>query len=431
MSDSPAPTVRADRIDALDIVRGFALLGILLMNIVAMGLPFPAYFNPTAMGEPSQAEFTTWFITQGFFEGSMRTLFTMLFGAGFIILLERLESRTEGLTGAKIYMRRIVLLFLLGVANLGLLAFGGDILVPYSIAGMFLLLFYKTRIRGLIIGILVAISITTMFNLGGGIKFSELRDTYDEAIAIQTDGGELTEEQSELIETYPGMVMYFEPHESEITKQLETYDNGWWAVAGKNIGELFEQQLIFLITFSLMDSLSGMLLGMIALRIGLLQGLWSVKRIAIMTGVALGIGIPINLFEVQAMISSGHTVSGFFDAARTYDIGRISLAFGWLGIFLLLCKSPLFGLLKASIGAVGRMALTNYLGTSLLTSVFFIGFGYYGDLARNELYYVVAVIWAINIVFSVLWFRVFAMGPMEWFWRAGTYGQWPKLFRSK
>lgn len=430
MADTFGPTQKGDRIDTLDIVRGFALLGILLMNIVIMGQPFAAYFNPAGIGEPTQAELATWTITQTFFEGSMRTLFSMLFGAGFIILLERIESRTEGLMGAKIYMRRLLLLLLFGLINTGLLAYGGDILLPYAIAGLFLLVFYKSRTRGLVVWAIILFMMTSFLNFGGSMKFAGAAARYDTIITAQSAGEELSDEQETFIEMYSDVRSDFAPTDEEIQDYYDMYEDGWWAVSGHQISQLAEMPIGFYVPFAILDPLAAMLLGMICLRVGLLQGQWPVWRIGVLTAIAFGIGLPVNYNEVQIIQSAANPIEGFFAAIPTYDLGRVTLALGWLGVILLLCKSPLFGLLKQSLGMIGRMALTNYLMASLLTSIWFIGFGHFGEYARNELYYVVAAVWAINLVFSVIWLRIFAMGPMEYLWRAGTYGTWPKLFKS-
>lgn len=426
-----APTARAERIDTLDIVRGFALFGILLLNIVGMGLAQQAYFNPAAMGMPSDAEVTTWFITHTFFEGSMRTLFSMLFGAGFVLLLERLDAKNLGLGGAKIYMRRMLFLMLFGLINMGLLAWYGDIVFAYGACGIFLLVFYKSKLRGLIVWAAIFFAMTSLFNAGGGYKAGIMAQAAAEAEAAQEAGEVLTEEQEGAIEGFAEMSEFFTSDPQVVAEGSAHYEDGWLAVGGHNLGEFFSMGLGMLIPFMLIDPLAAMLLGMIAFRIGLLRGAWGWKSVAALTVVALAIGIPVNLRETMIISDGGYTVEAIFRSLATYDLGRVSLAFAWLGIFLLLAKTPLFGLLKASVGAVGRMALTNYLGHSLMAAIFFLGMGNFGELARNELYLVVAAMWAINIVFSMAWLSVFAMGPLEWLWRAGTYGTWPKLLKSK
>lgn len=429
---SLSPTARAERIDTLDIVRGFALFGILLMNIVVMGLPYPAYFNPAALGEPSAGELQAWFVTHTFFEGSMRTLFSMLFGAGFVLLLDRIDARGRGLGGAKIYMRRMLLLMLFGVINIALLAWSGDILFAYGLSGIVLMVFWKSKLRGLALWAIIFFALTSVMNVSGGYKLAELTPQYLAATEAESAGETLTEDQEGAIEAYHEMTYYFAADEETIAEEYETYEAGWLAVGGSNFAFFFfEQPMGFFALFGLFDPLAAMLLGMIAFRIGLLQGAWGWRSLLILTGAAFAVGIPVNLRETMMIQEGGYSAQAIFNSLATYDLGRVSLAFGWLGAFLLLCKSPLMGLLKASVGAVGRMALTNYLAHSLIAAIFFIALGWYGELARHELYLVVAAMWAFNIVFSMAWLSVFAMGPLEWLWRAGTYGSWPRLLKTR
>jgi uncharacterized protein len=171
-------------------------------------------------------------------------------------------------------------------------------------------------------------------------------------------------------------------------------------------------------------------LGMIAYRQGLLQGRWKTGPVLAMTAIGFGLGVPLNWFETQGIIDRNFSIDGFFAMMTTYQIGRVLLAMGWLGLVLLACKAPWLKWLRIGLGAVGRMALSNYLAHSIIAAVMFIGLGYYGQLSRTELYYVVFGMWAFNIVFSLAWLSAFQMGPAEWLWRAGTYGAWPKLTKQ-
>ena len=429
MKEAIPLTATGERIETLDVVRGFALLGILLMNIVVMGQPAVAYFNPAALGPPSDADLRTWFITNTFFEGSMRTLFSMLFGAGFWLLLERLEARNFGLMGAKIYMRRIMLLMLMGLIDITLFLWSGDILFVYGVAALLLPAFWKSKMRGLVVWAGLLFIILTLFAAGGGMKFAEMETPYREAIAVREAGQALSEEQTDAIRGWEEGTEFWQASQKKVDESLQRAAGGWPAVAGYNAGELFTMAFGFFLMTGVLDALFAMLLGMIAYRLGLLQGRWSAGRVLILTLVGFGVGIPINWWETQAIIDSGYSIHGFFAMMTTYQIGRVLLAMGWLGVVLLICKAPWMKWLRAGLGGVGRMALSNYLAHSIIAAVFFIGLGYYGQMSRTELYYVVAAMWAFNIVFSLTWLSFFQIGPAEWLWRAGTYGAWPKLLK--
>lgn len=424
------PVSAGERVETLDVIRGFALFGILLMNIVGMGLPEAAYFNPAALGPPSESDLRTWFITNTFFEGSMRTLFSMLFGAGFILLLDRLDARGLGLMGAKIYSRRIMLLMLMGVIDIVVFLWSGDILLVYGVAALFLFPFWKSKLRGLIFWAAILLVIQTMFTVGGGVKFAEMEEPYREAMAMREGGEVLSPEQSDTIRTWEQTTSFFQPTDTSNQEAMQRAEQGWPAVAGHNFEKLFTMELGFFAMTGVADALFAMLLGMIAWRLGLLQGHWRAQHVLLLTAAAFGLGIPLNWWETQAVVSSGFTIHGFFSMMATYQIGRVLHAIGWLGLVLLACKAPWLTWFRFAIGAVGRMALSSYLAHSIIAAIFFIGLGFFGDLSRTELYYVVAGMWAFNIVFSLAWLSVFQMGPVEWLWRAGTYGAWPPLRKS-
>ena len=151
MTDSTnAPVVSAQRISSLDVIRGVALLGILLMNITNFGLPF-AYFDPHNAGGADGLNFLTWQITSLFFEGTMRGLFSILFGAGVILMTSRAEARDPSVAVADIYFRRNLWLIAFGLIHAWLMLFTGDILYIYGIVGLFLFTFRHVAPRKLIL----------------------------------------------------------------------------------------------------------------------------------------------------------------------------------------------------------------------------------------------------------------------------------------
>jgi uncharacterized protein len=370
-------------------------------------------------------------VVNTFFEGSMRTLFSMLFGAGFILLLERLDARGLGLMGAKIYARRIMLLVLMGLIDIVVLLWSGDILLVYGITALFLLPFWKSKLRGLIVWAVILLVVQTMFAVGGGVKFREMEGDYREAVAAREAGQAVTGEQSDTIRTWEETTSFFQATDKKIEEAMERAADGWPAVAAYNFGELFTMELGFFMMTGVLDALFAMLLGMIAYRLGLLHGRWRTPHVLLLTAVGFGLGIPLNWLETQAVVDSGFTIHGFFSMMTTYQVGRVLLAMGWIGLVLLACKAPWMKWFRIAVGAVGRMALSNYLAHSIIAAIFFIGFGFYGDLSRTQLYYVVAAMWAFNIVFSLAWLSLFQMGPAEWLWRAGTYGAWPQLKKAR
>jgi len=195
------PVNASERINSLDVIRGIALLGILLMNITGMGLPF-AYSDPTVAGGSDGLNLLVWEINNMFFEGTMRGLFTLLFGAGVILLTSRLEQKGAGILTADIYYRRILWLLIFGILNVYILLWDGDILYPYAIFGLMLFPFRIASAKKLFLvaGILIAIGILwDMSDYQGKLK---LKKEASEIQAQADNGIPLTGLQQEIIDEW-------------------------------------------------------------------------------------------------------------------------------------------------------------------------------------------------------------------------------------
>jgi uncharacterized protein len=142
------------------------------------------------------------------------------------------------------------------------------------------------------------------------------------------------------------------------------------------------------------------------------------------------IGIPLNLYEANWIMNNGFTALAYHQANITYDFARLTMTMGHLGLLGLFLKSGIFSWLRTSMAAVGRMALTNYLTHSAVALIIFVFLGYWGALQRHQLYYIVFAVWALQIVISPIWLRHFYFGPVEWLWRALTYGKAPPFRRA-
>jgi uncharacterized protein len=148
--------------------------------------------------------------------------------------------------------------------------------------------------------------------------------------------------------------------------------------------------------------------------------------------VGYGIGVPLRMYTSAHLVATDFDPMAFTDNGLTYDLRRLTMTTGHLGLLLLFVRSGILAWLQRSLAAVGRIALTNYIMHSVICLVIFLrpGFGLYGSLERHELYYVVAGICVFQLVFSPLWLRYFRFGPLEWVWRSLTYMKRPELKRG-
>ncbi len=423
VSNSAAvPVPKKARIQSIDTLRGFALCGILLMNIMAFAFPFAAYSDPTVDGATAGLNLAVFATVDVLVEGSMRAIFSMLFGAGMLIFLAKPEPDLKYLK--KLFYRRTVLLILFGLVNAYIFVWVGDILYTYGVAGLLLYFF-----RNLSAADLSKYSIAVFLLLGllhTSLHF-EARSARSAVAAVEdlAPGTVLNPEQQQLLDDWNSFLQnqFASPEQIEQdyqTKKLGYIDNVK-AVAPVN---LFLQTVILPIN-TLWDVLAMMLLGMAFLKWGLLDASKDLRVYLLLAGGGIGIGLPLNYFETLSYIDSGYQIYWAAGFRPTYDISRLSLAVGYIGLIMVICKLGLFSFLRSALAAVGQMALTNYLAQSLICNFIFMGFGFglFGDLQRYQAYWVVVAVWIFQIVFSLTWLRFYRFGPAEWLWRSLTYRQ--------
>lgn len=417
----------ASRIEAIDFVRGVALFGILLMNITGAGMP-DAYSDPTVWGGSTGADLWAWIVVQLGFEGTQRALFSMLFGAGVILFTSRLEAK--GQTGvASLWMRRTLILVGFGLFNAYVLLWAGDILFHYGLAGLLLFFFRGLDGRVLIGGGAALLVLGIFWNLSDTNQTLAMHDRYTAAMSARAEGAILSATQTEAVEAWDARVKDYKPPREELARKVEEIRSGYVSAYPHMAREGYEWHVYGLTRYP-HDIVGMMLIGMGLFRLGVLTGERSRRFYA---GLALGgyaVGLAVNGSEVEWIVRNGFSVVAFAQAEITYDIGRLAMTVGHLGALLWLVRAGLFPRLRRAMAAVGQMALTNYLMHSVLCGIFFIGLGFYGRLARHELYYVVFAVWALQIVVSPWWLRHFRFGPAEWLWRALTYGARPALRRT-
>jgi uncharacterized protein len=406
-----APT--SQRLESLDFIRGCALFGILIMNIVGMGMG-PAYDNPTIMGGDKGIDLWTWFVVNVTFEGTQRGLFSILFGAGVILFTSR-EDSTDA------YFRRNLWLIAFGLFNAWVLLWGGDILYFYGLTALFLFAF-----RNLAGKTLLALGVAS-FVLGAawsGLDTANLLNLHDKAVAAEKiPAAKRTDDQKKAIEEWKEKSRAGPPpaEVEKIRKQIQSGYVSTLVVRGPHIAEA-ESWLAYRYFF---DWFGMMMIGMALFKLGVLTLQAKTRTYLAMAVGGYAIGFPLNIYEANWIMSHGFSGLAYHQANITYDAARLAQTMGHLGLLGLFLRSGAFTWLRESMAAVGRMALTNYLTHSLVALTIFVLLGYWGELARHELYYIVFSVWAVQIVISPIWLRHFHFGPVEWLWRYLTYGQAP------
>ena len=417
---SVAPVTASVRIQSLDVLRGFALLGILLMNILVFAFPFAAYSNPTVDGATAGINFALFASMDVLVEGSMRAIFSMLFGAGMLIFLAKRDTDADTLRG--LFYRRTVLLIIFGLVNAYIFIWPGDILYTYGMAGLLLYFFRDFPALRLAQYSMVIFLLLGLIHIALHMDARGLRNAV-EAVESLPAGTTLSVEQEQTLAQWDvfleGQFASPELIEQEYVAKKSGYVDNFLTYAPINL----QLQTIVLLFNTLWDVLAMMLLGMAFFKWGLLNASRSARDYWLIAIAGIGLGFPLNYLETATFVSSGYQIYWAGGFRPSYDVGRLSLAVGYIGLIILLCKYALMPWLRTALAAVGQLALTNYLSQSVICNLIFMGFGLglFGDLQRYQAYLVVLCVWIFQILFSLIWLRFYRFGPAEWLWRSLTY----------
>jgi uncharacterized protein len=431
-----APVSETDRINALDTLRGFAVLGILLMNIWSFAGPQAIYDYPVVAADWGGAPVATWAVMHTLFEGSQRALFSLLFGAGMLLMVNRLDATASsmglGSTG-RIYYRRLGFLMLFGLFDLFVLLWPADIIFVYGVCG--LAVYPLRRLKPLTLIVLAVV----VFSAQATLRTLDWQDSQTlQALYTQSQADPSLADDAQMadrIDAWESILARARPDLSapKIVESIRITRSGGLV---EFLQLKLQTSLVLLIVLGLkvmlLDSLGAMLVGMALLKLGVLTLQVSTRSYWLMLLLGYGVGLPIAGWEAASLLATD------FDPllkARNlihYDIRRIALALGHLSAVLLLCRAFPTAWLVTKLAAVGRMALSNYLGQSILCGLLFysVGFGLYARFTGYYLWLVVLGIWIVQIAFSNWWLNRYRFGPFEWLWRSLTYKQPQPMLRK-
>lgn len=415
------PISATERYAPMDILRGVAIFGILVMNIYGFAMPFAAYSNPLVLGGTDPLNMGIWFFTHIFFDQKFLAIFSMLYGAGIAMLTERALQRGVKATG--IFYRRSFWLLVIGFLH-GQLLWFGDILFGYAATGMLMYLFRNRRPRTLIIIALLWLPVAPLLTYTGGIFMHKMQGQAVALEARQEAGETLTEEEQELLVGWGETASMMAPTEEDIAEDLEVYRGDYAGILEHRspLVAMFQIQGLF---FYILWRAGGlMLIGMALLKTGVLKGHATAGFYKKMMLFGYGLGLPIMVFSAWNMHAHGFEPLWMFQIGMTPNyFASILVGLGHIGLVFTLHKAGVFDALFRRFAAVGRMAFTNYLAHSLImTSIFYgYGLGLYGDLPRaTQMLFALALI-AAQLVYSPWWLSRFRFGPAEWLWRSLTY----------
>lgn len=401
-----SPVSAIERLALVDALRGFALFGILLVNIAGFSHPFQTFLLPHDSAQPWPDLAATVFVTV-FAEGKFYALFSLLFGLGLAMQAERAHSR--GVTWRARYVRRLLVLFAIGVLH-GVFIWAGDILALYAVVGFVLMLFAGAAPRT-VMAWMVAIAAIYVGTATAGFGLLHLSQSITDGTEAwrHAAAGEYGDLRAEIAEVYR---VYASGGFAEITAQRVRDLNfllGQLPVLAPNV---------------LLYFLLGLYLGK--------RGVFreperhvDLFRRWVAVGVLLG--LPLAAVYAATRFAFDPLAPGWIDwwAFIAFFGGGFALALAYAGGFSLLWLRPRTRARLALLAPVGRMALTNYLLQSAVCTFIFYGYGLglFGRVSPAGGLAIALGVYACQIPFSHWWLKRFRFGPAEWLWRSLTYGR--------
>jgi uncharacterized protein len=402
MKSSPIST--NERIVIIDMIRGFALMGIFLVNM-------PAYHSPDFLmqlsgmhKELTGIDYWVDLFFQLFIQTKFYTIFSFLFGLGFYIFMSRAEQK--GLATSRLFTRRIFALLLFGAAHLVLLWYG-DILHTYAITGILLLFFYKRKNKTLLVW---AFSLLVMIHALMSIQ-----------LFIPASTLETMREASQ------------QNHASKLTEYVDVYENANYAewVSYRLDTEIIP--VLMNLPVVMIPVLAMFLFGLYAGRMGFFQPdtphLLFIKRTRLITFL---LSIPFVVF--LALLKLDIVDLGIRKQAAVQlftSLSGMTLCFFYISSLALLVRNKRWQKMLRPLGYVGQMALTNYLSQTIICITLFVGFGLYGKISLAAGTLLCLLIYVLQITFSYIWLKRYKFGPMEWLWRSFTYGYFQPMKKEQ
>lgn len=412
MSETPSETLRdpgtaapasgSERIHAIDMLRGFAVLGILIVNVWLFSWGPEAYTEPP--GGPDGAAGATdlwiWGFIHLFAEMKFISIFSVLFGAGIAMMSERMAAR--GIPGRGLHNRRQFWLLVIGLLH-AYLIWEGDILVVYSLCGLLLYRLHTRSPRRLLwIGASFVAVVVVLIGVTAWTMPYWPEDLRAEAAAE------------------------WDPPPEEVEARIEAMRGGWTEQMPIRASDALAFGIGGFFAFGLWRAGGLMLVGMALYRLGVLTGKRPAGFYRRLAAWGFGAGLPVVAAGMWYNAAVGFTweQAGLQGTLFNY-VGSIGVFLGYVGVLMLLARSGRLARTQARLAAVGRMALTNYIAQSVLCSLIFYGhgLGLYARVGTVGCVAIVVGIWALQLAWSPWWLARFRFGPLEWLWRTLSYGR--------
>ena len=384
-----------NRIHSIDLLRGFAILGILIMNITNFSQVNIAYMNPT-IGAGLEG-YNQYFHAFNYIFADTRfmSIFSILFGAGVVLFTRNAEIK--GKRAGVLHFKRMFWLLLFGFVH-AYFIWSGDILVAYAICGCFIFFLRKKSIRTLLVMSTLLFIIPLTFNLMTyyGMTSDELESTF----------------------------AFFHPNPEQIATEIKTMQGSFNEQMTIRLKNAIEFQTFVFVIETFWRTTAMMLLGMILFRKGILSADKSIKYYKKMVLVGFVPGLILSIIGLNQAYDFEWSGAYVMNIGANYKlISGFFMAIGYIGLVMWFFKKGIFKNLQRRLQATGRMAFTNYIGMSLICTLIFNGhgLGFFGTFDRLQQFLVVISVWVLILILSPLVLKKYKFGPLEWMWRKLTY----------
>lgn len=395
------PIDGSKRIQSLDILRGVAVLGMLVMTIQAFAMPASAYINPSSYERLEGNDLYVWLLSHVFGNGKFLSIFAMLFGASVVMISQK--ARKEHLRSSDLQYKRFIYLGIFGIVHAYLIYYQ-DILLLYAICGLLMFIFRSKK---------------SASQIKAGVIFLIIGSAISLFLGYSTPLWEPGEYEA-------NVERIWEPDSESQNSEIDFYTSTWERQLLQRAPQSFKFQTTEFI-FQNFWKISGcMLIGMALYKRRVFKAKQSNRYYLKMMGYGFGLGLP--LVVVGVLLDFNYDwdfrISYFYLSQMNYW-GSLLMALGYIGLIMLFCKASTRSYLAKRLADVGRMSLSNYLLQSIICTFIFYGqgLGLFGDLDRSAQAVFVLAIWVFNLTFSAIWLSYFKFGPFEWLWRSLTYGR--------
>lgn len=392
------------RIQSIDVLRGFALLGLLSMNIISFSMPDIAYYNPTAVLADVSLNTAVFSLSYVFADQKFMAIFSLLFGASTLLILDKAKATMS------LHFKRNAWLILFGLLH-GVLLWEGDVLVIYGICALFL---YFLR----------NLSASTQLILG--LIFFLMSVEYNIVMAWLVPQLDM--------QSLQWLTEHWMPSAQSIAKDITLYQGSFseqffhrlnGSPTGVTVNDGSDLHGLGQLIDFFGRSFGMMLIGMAAYKTRVIAGSRSENYYANMCLIGFGLGVPLAVAGLYLLhANEWHAVYALFAGRIPNQFATLFIAMGYVGMVNLIVQRGLFRRWQYCLSAVGKTALSNYIGQTILASFVFYGFGLglYAQVGRVGLVFIMLLIWLIQISLSIIWLRYFRYGPLEWLWRSLSQG---------